>query len=140
MARDAFATLQKLICKPNNIITKIVDTLFCSRANGQHIHSCKIVLREKYTSYDNALMILNMESLQERREALTLKFAKSGIKHNKLNDLLPLNKKSHVMNTRSNEQYKVEFANTERLKSSCIPAIQRKLNDDITENRKRKCG
>ena len=81
-----------------------------------------------------------MESLQERREALTLKFAKSGIKYNKLNDLLPQNDKTHVMNTRNNEQYKVQFANTERLKTSCIPAIQRKLNDEITENRKRNCG
>ena len=98
---------------------------------------CKIVLREKYNSYENALMILNMESLKDRRESLSLKFAKSGLKYNKLNDLLPLNTKNHVMETRNNEQYKVEFANTERLKTSCIPAIQRKLNH---ENRKRNCG
>ena len=56
---------------------------------------CKIVLREKYNSYENALMILNMESLKDRRESLSLKFAKSGLKFNKLNDLLPLNTKKH---------------------------------------------
>ena len=38
---------------------------------------CKIVLKEKYISYENALLKLNMESLQERRTNLSLKFAKS---------------------------------------------------------------
>ena len=94
---------------------------------------CKIVLSTIH-------MNLNMESLKDRRESLSLKFAKSGLKFNKLNDLLPLNTKKHRMETRNNEQYKVEFANTKRLKTSCIPAIQRKLNDDIAENRKRNCG
>ena len=56
-----------------------------------HKSFCKIVLRENYISYENALYKLNMESLQERRQILALKFAKSGIKYDKLKDLLPIN-------------------------------------------------
>ena len=39
-----------------------------------------MVLKDKYTSYDNALLRLNMESLEERRSTLQLKFTLSGIK------------------------------------------------------------
>ena len=38
---------------------------------------------------ENALLKLTMETLKERRVKLLLKFAKSGIKHDKLNDLFP---------------------------------------------------
>ena len=41
---------------------------------------CKIVLKEHYKSYESALLILDMDSLQERRQKLQLKLAKSGIK------------------------------------------------------------
>ena len=34
-----------------------------------------MVLKDKYTSYDNALLRLNMETLEERRLTLQLKFA-----------------------------------------------------------------
>ena len=101
---------------------------------------CKLVLKENYISYDDALLKLNMESLKERRESLQLKFGLSGLKHNKLNDLLPLNDKCHDMKTRDYEHYKVDFANTERLKKSSIINIQTLLNEDFRQNKKRKCG
>ena len=59
-----------------------------------------------------------METLQERRETLQLKFAKSGIKYEKLNDLLPETKRVSKTETRNQENFKVDFANTERLKKS----------------------
>ena len=101
---------------------------------------CKLVLKENYISYDNALFKLNMETLKERRANLQLKFAVSGIKHDKLNDLLPANIKSHDMKTRNHEQFKVDFANTERLKKSSIISMQTQLNEDYRQNKKRKCG
>ena len=91
---------------------------------------CKLVLKENYVSYDNALLKLNMETLKERRTNLQLKFAVSGIKHYKLNDLLPANDKSHEMKTRKYEHFKVDFANTERLKKSSIISKQTQLNED----------
>ena len=82
---------------------------------------CKIVLREQYTSYEAALIKLNMDSLQERRAKLQLQFAKSGIKYDKLSDLLPVTEKeSNKVETRHQENFRVKFAHTERLKNSSI--------------------
>ena len=36
----------------------------------------KVILGEKYVSYDNALKVLGLQSLKERRAELCLKFAK----------------------------------------------------------------
>ena len=55
----------------------------------------KLVLKEKYLNYENALLLLNLDSLQTRRKNLCLKFAQTGIKNNKLNDLFPVNDKVH---------------------------------------------
>ena len=101
---------------------------------------CKIVLQERYTSYESALLKLNMETLQERRETLQLKFAKSGIKYEKLNDLLPETKKVSNIETRNHENYQVDFANTERLKKSSIITMQKQLNTDFHLNKRRKWG
>ena len=81
-----------------------------------------------------------METLKERRANLQLKFGLSGLKYNKLNDLLPKNDKCHEMKTRNIEQFKVDFANTERLRKSSIISIQTLLNEDYIQNKKRKCG
>ena len=50
---------------------------------------CKLVLRQKYKDYEHSLLYLNLDFLKKRREVLCLQFAKAGIKHDKLNDLLP---------------------------------------------------
>ena len=100
----------------------------------------KLVLREKYTTYEDALTILNLESLSSRRQHLCLKFAKDGIKHEQLSDLLPMNKKEHNMKTRDQEKYFVQFANTKRLKTGSIISMQNYLNEDNKQNRTRNCG
>ena len=89
-----------------------------------------MVLKDKYINYENAKIILNLDSLEERRHILCLKFAKNGIKHNNLNDLFPENDKIHKMKTRAVEKYKVQHANTERFKKSSIIAMQIMLNHD----------
>ena len=71
-----------------------------------------------------------MDSLEERRHILCLKFAKIGIKNNNLNDLFPENDKTHRMKTRAVEKYRVQHANTERFKNSSIIAMQKMLNHD----------
>ena len=93
---------------------------------------------DKYKSYENALRISNLVSLKSRRQYLCLKFSNSGLKYEKLNDLLPLTKKQHNMEMRNTDKYQVMFANTERLKKSSILDIQKQLNEE--ENKKRHIG
>ena len=90
----------------------------------------KLILKEKYTNYENALLKLNLDSLHSRRQILCLKFAKSSLKYEKLSDLLPKNEKEHKIKTRKNEKFAVQFANTDRLKKSSIIAMQNYLNEE----------
>ena len=93
----------------------------------------KLMLKEKYLNYENALILLNLDSLETRRKTLNLKFAQAGIKNHKLNDLFPTNEKEHKMKTRKEEKYEVNFANTERLKTASIITMQKMLNADETK-------
>ena len=72
----------------------------------------KMVLKEKYINYKNAKILLNLDSLEEQRHILCLKFEKNGMKNNNLNDLFPENDKIHKMKTRAVEKYQVKHANT----------------------------
>ena len=90
----------------------------------------KLVLKVKYQDYHNALLTLNLETLQSRRQLLCTKFAKAGIKHNKMNDLFVENSKKHNMETRKNEKYVVNFAHTERLQNSSVITMQNYLNNE----------
>ena len=110
--------LTVLCCVDTSLTQENADDL-----ERTHKSFCKLVLRENYISYDSALLKLNMETLKERRENLQLKFGLSGLKYNKLNDLLPINDKSLDMKTRNYQHFKVDFANTERLKKSSIISI-----------------
>ena len=102
---------------------------------------CKLLLKEKYKDYENSLIKLNIESLKERRNILTLKFAKSGIKYEKMKDLLPEQEKRENMHTRKQEKYVVNHAYTGRLKNSSVIAMQNMLNDEAaTAKKKRNCG
>ena len=94
----------------------------------------KLVLREKFKSYENALLLLNMDNLETRRKDMILRFAKNGIKNQTLNDLFPINEKIHKMNKRTNEKYEVNFANTDRLKNASIITMQKLLNEDNVKN------
>ena len=58
-----------------------------------------IVLGNGYISYDNALKISNLETLEKRRDKLSLKFALKAEKHQKFKKWFKLNQK--VLNTRN---------------------------------------
>jgi hypothetical protein len=68
-----------------------------------------------------------LSKLSDRRAKLCLKFAKNCAKNELTSDLFPLNPTSGL-GTRSKETYKVEHANTDRLKDSAVPYLQRLLN------------
>ena len=74
----------------------------------------KLILPKKYkpeenNSYENALLILNIQTLEERRKQLCLQFAKDSIKNNKLKDLFPENDSKHQMGKRHQEKFKVQI-------------------------------
>ena len=95
----------------------------------------KIILNRSYSTYENALARLGIDSLESRREQLCLNFARKCTKNKKLEHMFPENVKPHGMNTRNEERYRVQFANTDRLKNAPIIYIQNLLNmnDEIQE-------
>ena len=54
--------------------------------------------------------------------------------------MFPLREKTHKMHARNEEELKVNFANTKRLKISSIPFMQNELNSEVKIRRTRKPG
>ena len=89
----------------------------------------RIILGEKYLSYENALSKLDMENLTERRENLCKAFAQKSSKNPKCTNMFPVNDKNHPMITRKTEKFKVQHANTGRLQSSSLIYMQNLMNE-----------
>ena len=88
----------------------------------------RIIIGNNFENYNDALIKANLDSLKVRREELCYKFAKKCTKSDKSKDLFPLRLKEHAMETREQEKYHVQHANTERQKNSSIIFMQRLLN------------
>ena len=71
--------------------------------------ACKVILKDRYTSYEMALDTLKLKNLKSRREDLCLRFAKKALKLEKTKTMFPLN-----ANPMSKEKYVVQFASTSR--------------------------
>ena len=91
-------------------------------------NALRIILKEYYISYENALVKTNLESLIERRETLCLRFAKACLKTDEVSSMFPLNDVDYNIETIGREQFRVIMAHTERLRRSAIPVIQRLSN------------
>ena len=111
-----------------------------NKDNLERMQKCfvKLIYPKKYKteddkSYTDLLLELNLQTLENRRENLCLKFAKDGIKFNKLKDLFPENINDHIMETRHQEKFKILHANTNRFKNSSIPYMQRLLNNEFKQ-------
>ena len=96
----------------------------------------KVIFKNDYQSYEKSLKILKMEKLQDRRERLSLSFAKKCLKHEKFSNMFPKNLSDATMKIRNREKYFVNQARTERFKNSSIPFLQRKLNESAKQERK----
>ena len=84
--------------------------------------ACKIMLKDDYENYSQALKKLNLQNLSDRRQMLAYRFAVKCVKSDRFKDLFPLNDK------RNSEKYAVKCAHTGRLMDSSLPAMQRLLN------------
>ena len=90
----------------------------------------KIILGERYRNYEQALTELDLETLNERRENLCLRFALKSSQHEKTSNMFPLNTKCHKIKTRKPDKFKVQFAKTGRLKKSSLIYMQNALNEN----------
>ena len=100
----------------------------------------KVILGKEYDGYEKSLVNLNMESLEQRRETMALKFVKNSLKNHNFSKLFPLRKANHGMTVRNSEKYHVNITKNLRYKVSAVPFLQRLLNKDTfakKENLKR---
>ena len=88
---------------------------------------CKLLFKQDYKDYPDALGRLNLESLEERRTKLAKKFAKGCTKLDEMKDLFKTQNKNKY-DMRSSDDYNVKFAAKTRLYNSAIPTMQRMLN------------
>ena len=92
-----------------------------------------IILGDKYDSYEKALELTNMETLEKRRIKLCLKFAKKAEKNIKHMNWF---KKRPKTSTRlDNPKYWSVIARTDRLKNSPIPYITNLLNQHYSSKK-----
>ena len=89
----------------------------------------KLIMEENYQNYTSSLKFLNLETLETRRKKISVKFARTSISDGHFADLFPKRTKTHKMETRNIDKYKVFHANTERYKNSPILTMQRMLNE-----------
>jgi hypothetical protein len=91
----------------------------------------KIILKENYRTYQHALNILQLETLEDRRKSLCLTFATKCLGNPKMKHLFPPNNRIHQMVPRKYEHFQISHANTERLKGSPIIYMQNLLNEEV---------
>ena len=96
----------------------------------------KIILKNHYNNYEDALRVLKLDNLDKRREMLCLKFAKNCLKNEKMKALFPLEKHHHNMKKRSQSIFQVYKSRTTRYQNSAIPYLQRLLNEDFKKRAK----
>ena len=96
----------------------------------------KVILGTRYQGYEEALKFMKIDSLRERRLKIALRFAKKSVRHKNVSPLFPLSENGHSMITRNPAKYVVRVSNTERMKRSAVPFLQRLLNKDNDKQRK----
>ena len=89
---------------------------------------------EKYSTYEDALKYMNMETLYNRRTKLCTNFIKKSIKLQNFKELFPENKNIN-MNVRHHEKYYVKKYKTERCKNTSVPYFQTLLNKNVKEQK-----
>ena len=91
----------------------------------------RIILKDDYTSYENALALLGQSTLHQRREMLTLRLARRILTSPFHRDLLPPTLGAiHGRNTRHRGRLQPVRCRTERYKKSFVPYAVNMLNNN----------
>ena len=96
----------------------------------------KVIMGTRYQGYEEALKFMKIDSLRERRVKMALRFAKKSVRHRNFSSVFPLNENAHSMIKRNPAKYVIKASNTERMKRSAVPFLQRLLNKDNDKQRK----
>ena len=93
--------------------------------------ACRTILGRKYHSYSDALSMCDLDSLEERREHHSLKFAK-GLDHNVRTEHLlpPRRNECHSFNLRNSSAISQPRFRTKRFFNSPVPYYVRLLNNE----------
>ena len=90
----------------------------------------RLIMGTRYQGYREALKEMSLDSLEERRQKMALKFVKKSLKQENFSRSFPLTFNNHLMKKRNPEKYAVNSAKTERYRRSAVPFLQRLLNED----------
>ena len=89
----------------------------------------RVILGNQYQTYENALERLNITSLYDRREMLTLRFGRSLLRSPTHRHLLPpTNGEVHGRRTRNQGLLRTVQARTERYRRSTVPYVANLIN------------
>ena len=96
----------------------------------------RVIMGNKFTTYDEGLQKLKLDKLSERRRKLCLRFAKNSLKLKQFSKLFPVNDSEHNMRKRNGNRYVINQHLTERYRVSTITYLQRLLNEEFKESKK----
>ena len=109
-----------------------------NRRDLERVQKCavRVILSGNYSSYNDGLEKLNLESLNDRRKNICLKFAKNCLKNERVKDIFPKTENKHRMMKRKQRKFKTKMIRTERYKKSAVPYMTNLLNKDAEHRRK----
>ena len=133
--RDHLMQIYKTFIRSNLEFSSNVWHSSLTKENRQDLErvqkaALKVILRNDYNDYEEALRLTGLQSLDSRRDMIGLRFVKNSLRNANFSKLFPLKKINHVMSVRNPLKYHINKANTERYKRSTIPYLQRLLNKD----------
>ena len=96
----------------------------------------RIIMGRNYKNYSQSLKALRLDTLEKRRDILSLRFAKNCLKNEKMKNLFPIKKSENNMKTRKKRKFQTKQINSKRYEKSALPFMTKMLNSE--EERKRK--
>ena len=114
--------LAELACPVWNGALTINDSLRLERIQK---NAARIILGQNYLTYENALSILNIPKLSDRRKDLCLKFALKASKNNKYSAWF----QETIKKTKTSQKYKLPYVRTTAYQKSPLIYLAKLLNE-----------
>ena len=110
----------------------------CNQIERVQKTAAAIILGDKYKTYKNALKVLDMQTLQERRSDLSLNFAKKALKSQKFSSWFSVNENDYDKTRSLRDELDLVKTRTKKYKDSPIPHLTDILNTHLQNQAKRK--